>query len=81
MFCKYAYQLSEIFWETMDEFVDDYQQLIVAPIDAFFIKERAEYFAKAVQNKNGALDNCIGFIDGTNIAIERLGDDGSRSIV
>lgn len=57
MFRKYASQLPEIFWETLDEFVDDYQHLIVAPIHAPFTEERGEYHAKAVQDKSGALDN------------------------
>ena len=70
LFGKHGGQLSEIFWEGMESFLEARRQLILSDIDYTFFFERAALYACAIK-KCEALDNCTGFIDGTVISIAR----------
>eukprot|EP00171_Calliarthron_tuberculosum_P011174 IDg11174t1 len=54
--------------------------LLVTPISQEFVVERAERYANACKSITGALENCIGFIDGTVIGIAQLGDHAARNV-
>lgn len=44
------------------------------------MEERAETIARCVVKAGGALDNCVGFIDGTGTIIECSGGAQQRSV-
>ena len=69
LFGKHGGQLSEIFWEGMESFLEARQHLVLSDIDYTFFSERAQLYASAINME--VLDNCTGFIDGTVIAIAR----------
>lgn len=71
MFGKHASQLSEIFWEGIEHFVAARGHLLSACLTTALLGPRLEEFAKAVYDKSGCLENCIGFIDGTVLGIAR----------
>ena len=70
-FGRHAAQLSEIFWEGLESFLETRQHLIMSAIDPAFIASRASLYAEKIKDKCHALDNFMGFIDGTVIAIAR----------
>jgi len=45
------------------------------------MNERAATYARCVQDKGGAMDNCVGFIDGTGIFVSRPGWEQQRSVL
>lgn len=81
MFRKHAPQLSEIFWEGIDSFLDEHENLITGPLDSGYIHQHAANWALSVQQKTECLDNCIGFIDGTVWKIARPDDDHVENVV
>lgn len=56
------------------------QELLTGSISGSFIHRNACRFAAAIHRKRNALDNCIGFIDGTVIAVARPGDAETQNI-
>eukprot|EP00171_Calliarthron_tuberculosum_P007193 IDg7193t1 len=46
--------------------------------ERIIVDERAEFYAKTIQELGGHLENCIGFIVGTRIQISRPGGDNAR---
>ena len=66
---KHLGQLSEIFWEGMESFLEARQLLQLSDIESSFFSEKAELYECAIKNKCEVLDNFTGFIDGTVIAI------------
>eukprot|EP00171_Calliarthron_tuberculosum_P002573 IDg2573t1 len=71
LFGKHASQLSEVFWEAMEVFLESRLNLITSSIDHTFMSTRAPQYAESVYQKTNALQNCVGFIDGTVIGIAR----------
>ena len=71
LFGEHGGQLSEIFWEGMECFLEARQHLVLSDINSTFFSERADLYACAIKNKCEALDNCTGLIDGIFIAIAR----------
>lgn len=71
LFGRHGAQLSEIFWEGVEQMLEDRCDLITGPINSSFLANRAHIYAAAIKDKCHALSNCIGFIDGTVIAIAR----------
>eukprot|EP00171_Calliarthron_tuberculosum_P002001 IDg2001t1 len=49
--------------------LDERMHLLKGNLDVSVMYEKAEQYAKAVHDKCHALDNCVGFIDGTVIGI------------
>lgn len=77
LFFRHSSHLSEIFWETIEHFMEKYYPLLLN-IPTQFIRQHAEQFSNCIQNCSNALSNCIGFIDGTVIAIARPGTDAMQ---
>lgn len=71
VFGKQPSHMSEIYWEALEQVVERYGDLIKGSIPEQFLQQRAANYAAAVADKTGALQNCVGFIDGTRIAIAR----------
>lgn len=80
LFRKHAPQLSEIFWEAVEGFVDRWEHLVTSPISSSHIAARGPYLAQKVKYKVSALPNCVGFIDGTVIEIARPDDSGLQNV-
>ena len=59
------------FWEGMRHLLDAREHLIKGPISQTFIGIKAAGHASVVYEKSHALDNCVGFLDGTVIGIAR----------
>lgn len=70
-FDKHSAQLSEIFLESVDPFLDALEQLVSSEIKDAYLVPRLERLTEAVYQKIGCLQNCIGFIDGTVLGIAR----------
>ena len=70
-FGKHGPQLSEIFWEGMERFLEVRRHLLFGDIYQEFIEAKAEKYASAIEKKGGGLNNCVGFIDGTVLGIAR----------
>ena len=70
-FGKHASHLSEIFWETLEQFLDKRLHLLMGPIGKQFVARKAPVYSAAVEKKSLVTSNCIGFIDGTVIGIAR----------
>ena len=49
LFEKHGGQLSEIFWEGMESFLEARQHLVISDIDSNFFSERAELYASAIK--------------------------------
>lgn len=81
LFRKHSPQLSEIFWQTLDGFVDRNEHLITGPIGQRYTADRAVELACCMEEKLGVLDNCVGYIDGTVIEIARPSGDGLQNVV
>ena len=81
MFGKYAAQLSEIFWESLEHFMKRRECLLSSVgLIGHYMSPRARIYANAIREKGGALRNCVGFIDGTVIGIARPGDSTAQSV-
>ena len=68
-FRNHSSQLSEIFWETLEYFLEARYHLVFDPINKQFLEKRARLYADAVEKKSEVISNCIGFRDGTVIGI------------
>jgi hypothetical protein len=79
-FGKHASQLSEIFWEALERFLEMRQHLITGDMHRGFMEARVGFYATAIARKGNALQNCVGFIDGTVIGIARPGDSEIQRI-
>ena len=72
VFGKHVPQLSEIFWEGVEEVMSKRGHFITASIsNPSFLENRLELYANSIFEKGGALKSCVGFIDGTVIGIAR----------
>ena len=71
LFGKHGPQLSEIFWEALEHFIDVDEHLITSSISADFIQPRLAGYAEAIHAKSNTLATCIGFIDCTVLGIAR----------
>jgi hypothetical protein len=74
LFGKHTSQLSEIFWECIENFLSIRENLITGELHRGFLADNASRYAQAVHSKSNGLDNCVGFIDGTVLGIARPGD-------
>jgi nuclease HARBI1 len=74
LFGKLSSQLSEIFWEGIENFLAIRANLITGEPHRGLLADNASRYAQAVQSKSYERDNCIGFIDGTVIGIARPED-------
>jgi len=81
LFGKHSTQLCELFWETVEYFLEARQHLLTGDITPSYMETKVSVFAAAVSERSGALDNCVGFIDGTVIGIARPGDSGIQNVV
>ena len=70
LYGKHSPQLSEIFWEAIEQLLELRLHLITE-MNTGFIQSRLQYYASCIFDKCGGLQNCIGFIDGTNLYIAR----------
>ena len=68
-FGKHVSQLSEIFWEGIEYFLDARTHLVLGAISQDFITRRVISYSSAIYEKSGALRNCVGFIDGAVFGI------------
>ena len=80
-FGKHSSQLSEIFWESLERFIETRGDLMTGEICSEFVAERAQLYSEAVHQKSNAMSNCIGFIDGTVIGISRPGGYRMQNVV
>lgn len=55
----------------MDKFVAARGHLLLSPVPQAYMQDREMRFSKAINDKGAALDNCIGFIDGTVVGVAR----------
>lgn len=81
LFGKHTPQLSEIFWETLESFLELRKSLVFGHVREDFIKPRLERYADAIYAKTNALDNCVGHIDGTVLGIARPNEQGLQEVV
>jgi nuclease HARBI1 len=77
---KHTSQLSEIFWECIENFLSIRENLIYGELHSGFLADNASRYAQAVHSKSNGLDNCIGFIDGTVLGIARPGDSDIQRV-
>lgn len=80
-FGKHSSHVSEIFWETVESILERYGHLVSGALQEPYILNNASRYALAVQGRTGALNNCIGFIDGTNLKIARPKGNGLQNVV
>ena len=81
MFGKYAAQLSEIFWESLEHFMKRRECLLSSvSLIGHYMSPRARIYANAIREKGGALRNCVGFIDGSVIGVACPGDNTAQSV-
>ena len=71
LFGQHASELSEIFWEGLENLIDAHLHLISEPINQCFLASRAEIYAEAIYSRGNSLANCVGFIDGTVLGIAK----------
>jgi nuclease HARBI1 len=74
LFGNHASQLSEIFWECIENFLSVREHLITRDLHIGYLAANASRYAHAVRTKSNGLGNCIGFIDETVLGISRLGE-------
>ena len=80
MFARHASQLSEIFWEGLEKFLSFRKALITEPVSQSFLSDHAVRYSNAILSKSDALKNCVGFMDGTVIAVARPGDTEAQKV-
>jgi len=71
--------LCELFYETIEQ-LDVRCSGLLCSWRGDLIEERAAMYAQRVLEKGGALDNCVGFIDGTGLFVARPGGALQRSV-
>lgn len=64
--------LTEVFWEVVGALYKN-KRCLLTSFRHDLLQDRAELYAEAVADRGGALDNCVGFIDGTKIDMCRPG--------
>lgn len=74
LFARHASQLSEIFWEGNEQFLHTRRGILMESMSSKFISRNAATYAGPVVQAGGAMDNSVGFIDGTVICIAPPGD-------
>lgn len=75
MFGMRSSAMSEVYYEVMESLVQDNGGLL-ENFRGDMIARRAEVYARAIHERGAPLDNCIGFIDCTRIAMCRPGGRG-----
>lgn len=65
----------------MEAFLEARLYLLTSELNADYIAAKAPAFASAIHAKSNALDNCVGFIDGTVIKVARPGTNGLQNVV
>lgn len=81
LFHLHTSHLSEIFWESLERFVAVRAPLIMHEMHAPFWASRFQTYSASVHAKTEALENCVGFIDGTVIKVARPGGDSIQQQV
>lgn len=61
--------LNEIFWETTETFVSNYDHLVKSFKSPFILK-RSTLYVECVSNKGATMDKSVRTVDGTNIRME-----------
>lgn len=80
LFGHHTSQLSEIFWEGVEQFMSTRAHLLTGEIYPSFITSHAASYDEAIRYNSGAIHNCIGFLDGTFIGIARPGDCKAQNL-
>lgn len=70
-FGKHSSQLSEIFWDVVENFVDVRGALL--SLRPNILRRRAHLYAQGIVDADGPLDRCVGFLDCTKVRISRPG--------
>ena len=70
VFWMHSSALSEVFYEILSLLIEKCCGLVLT-FRAEFMEERAAKYAASVHERGGALCNCVGFIDGTEIEMAR----------
>lgn len=78
VFFKHPSQLCEIFWESLVRFWRRHGHILTGDMSIQFIASNADRYSNAINQKCAALENCIGFIDGTVLGIARPGDHAEQ---
>lgn len=81
LFGKQTSHMSEIFWECLERFIDNRGHLLTGEISQSFLAEKSATYAAAVYEKAKAMSNCVGFIDGTVLAIARPKGNRLQNVV
>jgi hypothetical protein len=76
-FERHSSAMSEIFWECVEELVGRQMHLVTSS-KVNLLASRSHTYAKAIFDRGGPLDNCVGFIDCTKIQMARPGGRGSN---
>lgn len=71
------YVQPEIFWESVESFVDSYGG-IISTLRSDLLSTRATDYPKFILDNGAPLSSCIGFIDCTKIIMVRPGGPGSN---
>lgn len=71
MFEKHASQMSGIFWESMETFIQSRGHLLLEPVTLEYLVTRARMLSEAVSTKRGTLRSCVGFSYGTALGVTR----------
>lgn len=71
LFGKHPSQMYEMFWECLDHFIAARGELLLRPAPQTYMEPRVATFSKAINDKGAAMENCIGFIDGTIVGVAR----------
>ena len=72
-FCMRSSALCEVFWEVVEEFIEERGHLLET-FRADLMSKRAHIYAEAVERRGAPLDNCVGLIDCTKIQMSRPGE-------
>ena len=79
LFGKHGSQLSEMFWEGLEQFLEMRESMVTSNVQSLsFLRSRAEMYAKVIAEKREALGNCVGFIDAIVVGIARPGEEAIR---
>jgi hypothetical protein len=81
LFGKHAPQLSEIFWEALEMLLYSRGHLITGDLSKAHLEANASKYAAAISSKEPAMSGCVGFIDGTVIAVSRPTDNSLQAVV
>lgn len=79
IFGKHCSQLSEIFWEGVENMIERRGHLLTGPISTDFMHQHASKYARVINDKCDSLSECVGFIDGTVLSIARPGDSSVQN--